>query len=66
MVDLVQPEGVCGRCQSVGMTITGELPDDTATRPEASRQALEALAIEGYRSGALSHSQNPFGKDNPV
>lgn len=37
------------------MKITVELPDDVAQRPDAGRQALEALAIEGYRSGALTH-----------
>jgi predicted HTH domain antitoxin len=35
--------------------ITVELPDDVAQRPDAGRQVLEALAIEGYRSGALTH-----------
>jgi predicted HTH domain antitoxin len=35
--------------------ITVELPDDVAQRPDAGRQALEALAIEGYRSRALTH-----------
>lgn len=37
------------------MKITVELPDDVAQRPDSGRQALEALALEGYRSGALSH-----------
>jgi predicted HTH domain antitoxin len=37
------------------MKITVELPDDVAWRPDPGRQALEALAIEGYRSGALTH-----------
>ncbi|MBI4486885.1 MAG: UPF0175 family protein [Acidobacteria bacterium] len=37
------------------MKITVELPDDVARRPEPGREALEALAIEGYRSGALTH-----------
>ena len=37
------------------MKITVELPDDVANRPDPGRQALEALAIEGYRSGALTH-----------
>ena len=36
------------------MKITVELPD-VARRPDPGREALEALAIEGYRSGALSH-----------
>ena len=39
------------------MTITVELPDDLATHENASREALEALAIAGYRSGALTHRQ---------
>jgi predicted HTH domain antitoxin len=37
------------------MKITVELPGDIAQRPDPGRQALEALAIEGYRSGALTH-----------
>jgi predicted HTH domain antitoxin len=37
------------------MKSTVELPDDVAQRPDPGRQALEALAIEGYRSGALTH-----------
>jgi predicted HTH domain antitoxin len=36
------------------MKITVELPDDVAQRPDPGREALEALAIEGYRSGALT------------
>ena len=39
------------------MKITVELPDDVATHPDPGREALEALAIEGYRSGALTHYQ---------
>jgi predicted HTH domain antitoxin len=39
------------------MEITVELPDDIARRPDPGREALEALAIEGYRSGALTHYQ---------
>jgi len=39
------------------MKITVELPDDVAQHPDPGREALEALAIEGYRSGALSHHQ---------
>jgi len=39
------------------MTITFELPDDIAEHTNAGREALEALVIEGYRSGALSHYQ---------
>jgi len=39
------------------MEITVKLPDDLAQHPDPSREALEALVIEGYRSGALSHHQ---------
>ena len=39
------------------MKITVELPDDIARRPDPGREALEALAIEGYRSGALTHHE---------
>jgi predicted HTH domain antitoxin len=37
------------------MQITVELPDDITWRPDPGREALEALAVEGYRSGALSN-----------
>jgi predicted HTH domain antitoxin len=39
------------------MKITVDLPDDVAQRPNPGREALEALAIEGYRSGVLTHYQ---------
>jgi len=39
------------------MQITVNLPDDLAQHPNPGRKALESLAIEGYRSGALSHFQ---------
>jgi predicted HTH domain antitoxin len=39
------------------MQITVELPDDIAGRPDPGREALERLAIEGYRSGTLTHFQ---------
>ena len=39
------------------MRITVELPDDVAQHPDSGREALEALAVEGYRTGALSHYQ---------
>jgi predicted HTH domain antitoxin len=39
------------------MEITVKLPDDLAQRQNPGRAALEALVIEGYRSGALSHYQ---------
>ena len=39
------------------MEITVQLPDDLAQRPDPVREALEAFAMEGYRSGALSSYQ---------
>ena len=39
------------------MQIILELPDDLAQHPNPAREALEALAIEGYRSGAFSSYQ---------
>ena len=39
------------------MTITVELPDDVATHPDAAREVVEAFAIQGYRSGALTPHQ---------
>jgi predicted HTH domain antitoxin len=39
------------------MEITVKLPDDLIQHPDPAREALEALVIEGYRSGALSHYQ---------
>ena len=44
------------------MQVTIELPDDIAQQlaqgpSELSQQALEALAIEGYRSELLSHHE---------
>lgn len=39
------------------MQITVELADDIARHPNPGREALEALAIEGYRSEKLSHHQ---------
>ncbi len=39
------------------MKITVDLPDDVAQRPDPGREALEAFAIEAYRSGALTHYQ---------
>ena len=40
------------------MKITVELPGDIAQRPDPGHQALEALALEGYRSGALTHYES--------
>jgi predicted HTH domain antitoxin len=37
------------------MEITVKLPDDLAEHSNPGREALEALAVEGYRSGAFSH-----------
>ncbi len=39
------------------MQITVQLPDDLAQHANPAREALEAFAIEGYRSGALSAYQ---------
>jgi predicted HTH domain antitoxin len=39
------------------MRITVQLPDDLAQHPNPGRDALESLAIEGYRAGTLSHYQ---------
>ncbi len=39
------------------MQVTVELPDDLATHAQPAREALEAFAIAGYRSGALSPYQ---------
>jgi hypothetical protein len=39
------------------MEITVALPEDIAQRPDPAREALEALAIEGYRSGVLTAFQ---------
>jgi len=39
------------------MEITVHLPDDLTTHSNPGREALEALVVEGYRSGKLSHFQ---------
>jgi predicted HTH domain antitoxin len=39
------------------MTITVELPDDVTTHADPSREALEALAVAGYKAQSLSHHQ---------
>jgi hypothetical protein len=44
------------------MQVTAELPDDFLTAlegqwPHIDRQALEAIAVEGYRTGALTENQ---------
>ncbi|HTJ30019.1 MAG TPA: UPF0175 family protein [Acidobacteriaceae bacterium] len=39
------------------MQITVDLPEDLIQHANPGREALEVLAIEGYRSEALSHAQ---------
>ena len=39
------------------MRITVDLPNDLVQHPDPAREAVEALAIEGYRSGLLSSFQ---------
>ncbi len=39
------------------MQITVDLPDDIDRHPDPGREALEALVIEGYRSGKLTDYQ---------
>ena len=39
------------------MQITVELPNDLIQRPNPARQALEALAIAGFRAGTLTAFQ---------
>jgi predicted HTH domain antitoxin len=39
------------------MEITVKLPDDLAQHQNPGREALEALVVEGYRSGAFSDYQ---------
>ncbi len=39
------------------MEITVELPNDLTQRPDPAREAVEALAIAGYRSGKLTAFQ---------
>ena len=45
------------RCYPDFVQILVELPDDIAGHPDPGREALEALAIEGYRSEKLTHHQ---------
>ena len=47
----------CRTCYPDRMQITVELADDIARHPDPGREALEALAIEGYRSEKLTHHQ---------
>ena len=39
------------------MEILVQLPDDLAQHANPGREALEALVIQGYRAGSLSHYQ---------
>jgi hypothetical protein len=39
------------------MQVTVQLPDDLGQRANPVREALEAFAVEGYRSGALTAPQ---------
>ena len=39
------------------MTLTVELPNDLAEHEDPAREALEALAVEAYRTEALSHHE---------
>ncbi len=52
-----RPQKSAGGAYNTIMEITVKLPDDLAQRQNPGREALEALVIEGYRSGALSHYQ---------
>lgn len=40
------------------MKILVELPDDLAQHAQPGREALEALVLQGYREGTLSHYQS--------
>jgi hypothetical protein len=49
--------------------ITVELPNDLTQRPDPAREAVEALAIAGYRSGkltALEARHRVFGTDSGI
>lgn len=39
------------------MRITVELPDDIVRHADAAREALEALAIQGYQAETLTHAE---------
>lgn len=55
---LAQPMAISsGSCYAFCMEIKVHLPDDLGARPDVAREALESLAIEGYRTGVLSHFQ---------
>jgi hypothetical protein len=44
-------------CYALAMQITIQIPDDLAQQPDPARVALEAFAIEGYRTGAFTALQ---------
>jgi hypothetical protein len=44
-------------CYPATTQITVQIPDDLSQHPDPAREALEAFAIEGYRSGVLSAYQ---------
>jgi hypothetical protein len=39
------------------MTLTVELPNNLAEQPDPAHIALEAIAIEGFKTGALTKPQ---------
>jgi predicted HTH domain antitoxin len=39
------------------MKITVEIPDEVFSHSDAAREVLEAVVIEAYRSGPISHSE---------
>ena len=39
------------------MILTVQLPDDIAQHPDPARETVEAVAIEAYRAGTLTHHQ---------
>jgi hypothetical protein len=45
------------------MQITVQLPDDLTQHADPAREPMEALAIAGYRSGALSSYETRFELD---
>jgi len=47
----------CYSCYILSMEIVVQLPDDLDQHPNPGREALEALVIQGYRAGSLSHYQ---------
>lgn len=46
-----------GKAYNARMEIRVKLPDDLAEHRNPGQEALEALVVEGYRAGALSHYQ---------